>query len=121
MSIIKHKEILQTENTRLLYVIQKSGRSNSLGEETKLSVADFFKTGVGIQQPPGKHDRIIKKIASKKIYIQKYLLCFMKEAYTLHLEKNLGMPVGFSTFSKVKHNHVWVFGKFQKMLSLPNP
>ena len=35
----------------------------------------------------------------------------MRKAHALYLEKNPGMPVGFSAFCKLKSDRVWFFRK----------
>ena len=63
-------------------------------------------------QAPGKRDRIIKRVNGIKEYIQKkYLLCSLREAHSLYLQTKPQSPLGYSTFCKLRPNHIHLFGK----------
>ena len=94
-------------------------KKNSFSIETKASVLDFYENSNVTWQAPGKRDRIIKRVNGIKEYIQtKCLLCSLREAHSLYLQAKRQSPLWYSTFCKLRPDHIHLFGKIPESVCI---
>ena len=96
-------------------------KDKALSKKTKAAVFDLYDKSDMTQKAPGKRDRIIRRVSRKKEYTQKkYFLCTLREAHSIYLQTKPQFMIGFSTFCKLRPDHVHVFGKIPENVCLPS-